>query len=158
MATYNGRCNCGQTEWTVKLEKEQQNNILCHCNTCKQLSGSAFTLNQVVPKDAIKVTKGSPKTYTYYGDSGNSTPISNTHISIRCLTIDSLGKPVHCYYCPNCTTHVYHHQTVMGDKLITRTILLDGGDKLNPGVEIYGKARLPWQKEVAQTFETLPPS
>ncbi|KAI9704966.1 MAG: hypothetical protein M1836_006746 [Candelina mexicana] len=137
MTTYNGRCNCGQTEWTVKLEKEQQNNILCHCNTCKQLSGSAFTLNQVVPKDAIKVTKGSPKTYTYYGDS---------------------GKPVHCYYCPNCTTHVYHHQTVMGDNLITRTILLDGGDKLNPGVEIYGKARLPWQKEVAQTFETLPPS
>jgi hypothetical protein len=65
---------------------------------------------------------------------------------------------VNCYYCPNCTTHVYHHQTVMGDKIVVRTILLDNGKSIQPGAEIYGKARLPWEKEVAQTFETLPPS
>jgi len=35
--------------------------------------------------------------------------------------------------------------------------LLDGGKDILPGAEIYGKARLPWEKEVAQTFETLPP-
>jgi hypothetical protein len=53
---------------------------------------------------------------------------------------------------------VYHHQTVMGDKIIARTILLDQGKSLKPGAEIYGKARLPWEKEVAQTFDTMPPS
>ena len=52
---------------------------------------------------------------------------------------------------------VYHHQTVMGDKIIARTIL-DQGKSLKPGAEIYGKARLPWEKEVAQTFDTMPPS
>jgi len=46
----------------------------------------------------------------------------------------------------------------MGDKIVVRTILLDQGKSIKPGAEIYGKARLPWEKEVAQTFETLPPS
>lgn len=45
----------------------------------------------------------------------------------------------------------------MGDKVVVRTILLDSGKDLKPGAEIYGKVRLPWEKEVAQTFETLPP-
>jgi flagellin-like protein len=31
MATFNGSCHCGQTNWTVKLEKEQQAHVLwCH--------------------------------------------------------------------------------------------------------------------------------
>ncbi len=46
----------------------------------------------------------------------------------------------------------------MGENLVARTIILDGGDKLEPAAEIYGKVRLPWEKEVAQTFETTPPS
>jgi hypothetical protein len=43
-----------------------------HCDTCKYLSGSAYTLNQIIPKDALKITKGGDalKKYTYYGDSG----------------------------------------------------------------------------------------
>ncbi|KAF2815975.1 uncharacterized protein BDZ99DRAFT_505572 [Mytilinidion resinicola] len=107
MTTYEGSCLCGQTEWTATLEKDQTEHVLCHCDTCKVLSGGAFTMNQIIPSSAFKLGKG--------------------------------GKPVHCYYCPNCTTHVYHHQTVLGDKYILRT------------------AKMPWEKEVATTFETLPP-
>ena len=46
------------------------------------------------------------------------------------------------------------------DTIILRTGLLEEGinGKLTPAAEIFGKARLPWEKEVAQTFETLPPS
>jgi hypothetical protein len=96
------RCHCGEVEWEVKLE--DKSHILCHCNGCasqmgsstyiptgancyigKMLSGGAYTLNQVVPRDNLRITKGELKKYTYTGDSGN---------------------PVHCYYCPNCTTHV----------------------------------------------------
>lgn len=45
----------------------------------------------------------------------------------------------------------------MGDKLVVRTILLEGGNKFPAGAELYGKVRLPWIKEVATTFETTPP-
>lgn len=35
-------------------------------------------------------------------------------------------------------------------------LLTEGLKKFEPKVEIYGKAKLGWEKEVAQTFETLP--
>jgi hypothetical protein len=43
-----------------------------HCNTCKELSGGTFTLNQIIPKNALNITKGKDNLgkYTYYGDSG----------------------------------------------------------------------------------------
>lgn len=45
------------------------------------------------------------------------------------------------------------------DKIVLRTGLLDEGIKnFQPAAEIFGKAKLPWEKEVATTFETLPPS
>lgn len=76
------------------------------------------------------------------------------------MKLTNTGKGVHCYFCKNCTTHVYHHQEVLGpDKIVLRTGLLDEGIKnFKPAAEIFGKAKLPWEKEVAQTFETLPPS
>jgi hypothetical protein len=92
------------------------------------------------------------KTYTYVGLSG---------ILLRsaspCFPLTLPGNPVHCYYCPNCTAHAYHHQTVLGDKVICRTILLDGGKSFKPVAEIFGKVRLPWSKEVAKTYEVVPP-
>ncbi|KAJ4352039.1 uncharacterized protein N0V89_007385 [Didymosphaeria variabile] len=141
MSSYKGHCHCGNTEWEAKLESDQQGHILCHCDTCKYLSGSTFTLNQIIPKAALNITKGESDLgkYTYYGES---------------------GKGVHCYFCKNCTSHVYHHQEVMGpDKIVLRTGLLTEGIKnFKPAAEIFGKAKLPWEKEVAETFETLPPS
>ncbi|KAF2196254.1 hypothetical protein GQ43DRAFT_445296 [Delitschia confertaspora ATCC 74209] len=144
MTTYTGKCHCGQTQWEATLEKEQQGHILCHCNTCKALSGSTSTLNQIIPKKNLKITKGEDglKVYTYCGDS---------------------GKPVDCFYCPNCTSHVYHHQAVMGpDTIILRTALLaDGLREFVPQAEIFGKDMLGWEKEVAgerKVFSVMPPS
>ena len=76
------------------------------------------------------------------------------------MTNRQTGKDVYCYFCPNCTAHVYHHQTVMGDDtIILRTGMLPKGLKeFEPAAEIFGKAKLSWEKEVAKTFETLPPS
>lgn len=44
-----------------------------HCNTCKELSGATYTLNQIIPAKALKITKGDDLgKYTYKGDSGKS--------------------------------------------------------------------------------------
>ncbi|KAH7121111.1 Mss4-like protein [Dendryphion nanum] len=141
MTSFDGHCLCGQTEFKAKLEKDQQGHILCHCDTCKYLSGSVFTLNQIVPRSALTITKGKDSLgkYTYYGES---------------------GKAVDCFFCKNCTSHIYHHQHVMGpDTIILRTGLLPKGQKeFQPAAEIFGKAKLHWEKEVAQTFDTMPPS
>jgi hypothetical protein len=57
---------------------------------------------------------------------------------------------VHCYYCGNCTSHPYHHQTALGeDKIILRTSLLTDAKGFKPVGEIFEKDRLAWVKAVA---------
>ncbi|QIW98466.1 hypothetical protein AMS68_003984 [Peltaster fructicola] len=139
MVVYNAKCHCGHHEWSWDLNEEQSKHILCHCNTCKILSGGPYTLNQIVPKSTLKITKGGePSVYSYKGDSGNS---------------------VKCYYCPHCTTHIYHHQEVMGpDTIIARTgIPAEARAKFPVAAEIYGKDKLSWEPKIAETFEILPP-
>lgn len=70
------------------------------------------------------------------------------------------GNSVNCYYCPHCTTHIYHHQEVMGpDTIIARTgIPADARKKFPVGAEIYGKDKLSWEPKIAETFDVLPPS
>jgi hypothetical protein len=67
---------------------------------------------------------------------------------------------VNCYYCPHCTSHIYHHQEVMGrDTIVLRTALLPKGRKEFPvAAEIYGKDKLSWEPKIAETFDVLPPS
>ncbi|GAB1738339.1 hypothetical protein KC333_g2286 [Hortaea werneckii] len=140
MSTFKGQCHCQHHQWEVTLTPDQSSHILCHCDTCKILGGGAYTMNQIIPKSNLKITQGGePACYTYKGDS---------------------GKSVNCYYCPKCTTHIYHHQEVMGpDTIIARTALLpEGRQKFNVGAEIYGKAKMSWEPKIAETFETLPPS
>lgn len=66
---------------------------------------------------------------------------------------DSLkGKKVHCYHCANCTSHVYHHQEVMGEQIIVRTILLEGGKGMGVGGEIFGEGRLGWVDDLKRSL------
>lgn len=45
------------------------------------------------------------------------------------------------------------------DTIIARTgLIAEGRKNFDVGAEIYGKAKMSWEKEVATTFETLPPS
>jgi hypothetical protein len=44
------------------------------------------------------------------------------------------------------------------DTIILRTVLVDGGKYFKPLAEIYGKVKMAWKPETAQTFETMPPS
>ena len=45
------------------------------------------------------------------------------------------------------------------DTIILRTAVLPKGRaEFKPSAEIWGKAKFPWEKEVAQTFEVMPPS
>ncbi|KAI9773169.1 MAG: hypothetical protein M1840_008290 [Geoglossum simile] len=134
--TYKAKCHCGQTEWTADFD-DTPAHVLCHCNACKLLGGGAYTLNMIIPQSSLNVTKGKDdlKVYTYHGDS---------------------GKPVHCYYCPNCTSHIYHHQTSVEGKFIARTIFFEGSKDFIPVLDVYGEDRLSWVPEIAKTSETAP--
>ncbi|KAK5685057.1 hypothetical protein LTS10_003132 [Elasticomyces elasticus] len=126
---YRGSCHCGALEWTARLESAEH--ILCHCRTCQQLSGGPYSCNQIIPKGDLKVTKGKPACYSYTGAS---------------------GKEVRCYFCATCTSHVYHQQDAMPDKVICRTLLLEGGKDMPATGEIFAEGRLGWVRELRESL------
>lgn len=122
-----GHCHCERIKWTARLETAEH--VLCHCDTCKRLGGGPYSCNQIIPHSDLQITSGKAevKCYTYKGAS---------------------GKDVRCYYCGNCTSHIYHHQDAMSDKVIVRTLLLKGGNDMDAGGEIFKEGRLKWVREL----------
>jgi hypothetical protein len=46
----------------------------------------------------------------------------------------------------------YHHQAVMPDKIIIRTLLLSKGPEMPATGEIFGEGRLSWVKELQENL------
>ncbi|KAI7355122.1 hypothetical protein KC320_g2992 [Hortaea werneckii] len=126
---YRGSCHCGELEWTAKLDVAEH--VLCHCQTCQKLGGGAYSCNQIIPRGNLSVTKGELGCYTYTGAS---------------------GKKVRCYFCPTCTSHVYHHQEVMPEKVIVRTLLLEGGSDMPATGEIFPEGKLAWVRDLRESM------
>ncbi|PSK58601.1 Chitin synthase 4 [Elsinoe australis] len=97
----------------------------CHCG------GGPYSCNYIVPEETLAITRGKPGHYQYKGAS---------------------GKFVHCYFCPTCTSHIYHHQDAMPEKVIVRTLLLDGGNQLKKGAEIFEEGQLGWVRDLDEAL------
>ncbi|KAJ4290838.1 hypothetical protein N0V90_010033 [Kalmusia sp. IMI 367209] len=124
---WRGSCHCEAVRWTARLESAEH--VLCHCETCRKLGGGPYSCNQIIPKEELKIVLGNENIgeYKYKGAS---------------------GKFVHCFYCLTCTSHIYHHQDVMPEKVIVRTLLLEGGSKMPATGEIFAEGKLNWVKEL----------
>jgi len=129
---WKGACHCGDVGWEVRIAQgEQLRHIVCHCDTCKKLGGGPYSCNYIVPREALTILKGKVGEYEYTGAS---------------------GKAVHCYFCPRCTSHVYHHQDAMPENVIVRTLLLDGGNELEAGGEIFAEGALGWAQDLRKAL------
>ncbi|KAF2444510.1 hypothetical protein P171DRAFT_342789, partial [Karstenula rhodostoma CBS 690.94] len=130
---WRGSCHCETVQWTARLESAEH--VLCHCTTCQKLGGGPYSCNQIIPKDDLKIVLGNENVgeYKYKGAS---------------------GKFVNCFFCKTCTSHIYHHQDAMPDKVIVRTLLLEGGSNMPATKEIFGEGRLSWVKELQDNLES----
>ncbi|KAL1633111.1 hypothetical protein SLS58_011220 [Diplodia intermedia] len=134
---WKGSCHCGGMVWEVVVKGGggEMKHVLCHCDTCKKLGGGPYSCNYIVPREDLTVTKGRPDVYTYKGAS---------------------GKDVRCYFCPTCTSHIYHHQDAMPEKVIVRTLLLEGGNDLEAGGEIFPEGKLKWVQDLKESLDPIP--
>ncbi|KAL5416924.1 hypothetical protein PMIN04_007986 [Paraphaeosphaeria minitans] len=130
---WRGSCHCETVRWTARLESAEH--VLCHCATCQKLGGGPYSCNQIISKDELDIVFGNENVgeYKYKGAS---------------------GKFVHCFFCKTCTSHIYHHQDVMPEKVIVRTLLLDGGDKMPATGEIFAEGKLNWVKELRDNLHS----
>jgi hypothetical protein len=94
----------------------------CHCRLCQQVSGSAFTANVAVPKDALRI-KGDVRYHEAKADSGNTV---------------SLG------FCPICGTPVVGKSSGMPELMMLRAGSLDDPSWYRPGMDLYTASAQPW--------------
>ncbi|CAF4662872.1 unnamed protein product, partial [Didymodactylos carnosus] len=133
-----GQCLCGQISVTLPqgtLNDKTENVRMCRCNNCRQVAGSLFTYNIVLPKTDVKI-QGEPKAYEDKNtDSGD--------VLLR-------------RFCPNCGSRIYGTNSKYPDRVVVSLGLFDQSPK--PSVQLYCKNRPEWEKQIdgCKDFEAMP--
>ena len=102
--TRTAQCPCGTLSATCRGEPARIS--LCHCNSCKRRSGSAFAVQATYPDDAV-VTIGQPSVYERINDEGrwarfSFCPTCGTTLWFRIeLRPDMVSIPVGCFGTPD---------------------------------------------------------
>lgn len=77
MSTYNGRCFCGEVEFTVTGEPAAMG--YCHCESCRHWSAGPVNAFSLWAPESLKVTKGEQYIGTYH-----KTPMSYRKWCTQC--------------------------------------------------------------------------
>jgi hypothetical protein len=131
MASITGRCVCGAI--TYECDADPVLHLICHCDDCQRSSGASFSVNVVVPDDALKVS-GEPSTYETVG---------TDH-----------GNPRERKFCPTCGSQLFTVLTEMPFTAI-KAGTLDDKALVTPGMEIWMDSAQPWH-EVPEGHKTFP--
>lgn len=126
-----GSCRCGALQMQITAPPFMT--AACHCDGCRKMSSSAFSLTMMVMRDAFKVIAGAP-VEAGRGDSGML-----TH-----------------YACPQC--HSWCYTDVAGmDFVNLRPALFDAPAWTEPFIETQRAEALPWVPELApHAFDRFP--
>ncbi|KIW98086.1 uncharacterized protein Z519_01670 [Cladophialophora bantiana CBS 173.52] len=128
--SYRGACQCGLIDFYMRSPSgKPPTHVICHCDTCKKISGAPYTCNYIISSEDLVISQGRERlrVYEYQGAS---------------------GKNVSCYYCEKCTSHIYHVQERDPSKAIVRTLLLDCGHALGASGEIFSEGALGWARDL----------
>jgi len=120
MAEKHGGCLCGQVRFSVTDDNPTV--ALCHCTHCQKLTGSAFSLNALSPREKFSVS-GSMKSYDDVGDS---------------------GKPLKRWFCPECGSPIWTDAEAMPDTAIVKGGCFDDTSWLKPTLQIFCDSKQNW--------------
>ncbi|MBV9903653.1 MAG: GFA family protein [Alphaproteobacteria bacterium] len=120
--TLEGGCRCGAVRYAVKADK-LPNAYACHCLDCQTWSGSAFSLQFIVPENALTIT-GAP------------------HLYERTTGEGSEQRTSHQRGCAQCMTRVYNTNTRRPGLAVVRAGTLDRSNDLTIVAHIWTKRKL----------------
>jgi hypothetical protein len=117
-----GRCHCGHISFEAEIDPAKV--MICHCEDCQTLSGSAF--RTVVPTElgTFQLLSGTPAIYIKTGESGARRQQS---------------------FCPQCGAPIYSAPADDGPKVHSlRVGILRQRKELDPKVQIWCRSQQPW--------------
>ena len=122
MPKLSGRCLCGAVGYECSAEPLAAP-IICHCTHCQKVSGSAFSVNVVVPAASV-VWKG--ESLASFADKGES------------------GKWISRKFCRNCGSSDLRSSERFPGAVIIKGGTLDDRSWLKPNTHIWTNSAQPW--------------
>jgi len=122
MQRLEGGCSCGAVRFALTRALFVW---LCHCDTCKKRTGSAYSISLAVDDDAVERFEGAIKIFSRVGES---------------------GKKVDYEFCPTCGTTVRWRVECIGNRQCYAGGALDNPRQLEAIGEMYTAAALPWAR------------
>jgi hypothetical protein len=132
---FQGGCACGAVRYEVGVEPLAV--ASCHCRDCQYASGGGPSIVVVVPKGAVKITKGKVKDFTKNADN---------------------GKPITRQFCAECGTPMFSVPSEGNPISIVKAGTLDDGSWLKPSLTLWTSSAQPWAHidQSLPTFEKQP--
>lgn len=117
---FEGGCRCGAIRYRVTAER-LPNVYACHCRDCQTWSGSAFSLQAILPEDRFAIT-GEPALYE--------------------RTSPESGRTSRQHACPVCFTRIYNTNSARPGFVTVRAGTLDRSDELKVVAHIWTKRKM----------------
>lgn len=115
-----GGCRCGRIRYRFPIEGPPRA-YACHCHDCQTWSGSAFSLQVVIPEDQLELT-GEPALYERPSTDG-------TRLSRQ-------------RGCPVCFTRIFNTNTARPGLAVVRAGTLDRSDEVAIVAHIWMKRKM----------------
>jgi hypothetical protein len=116
-----GGCCCGQVRYEVRAEPTAL--YCCHCTDCQRQTGSAYAMSMFVPRRAVAIIAGVPKSWRRQGDS---------------------GRFMRCFFCGECGARLYNEPENRPDVTVLKPGTLDDTSWLRPAGDIWTRSKQPW--------------
>lgn len=115
-----GGCLCGKVRY--RADVEPATTAICHCTNCQRQSGSAFSVNVMLPEASLEI-EGTLSTFIDKGDSGN--------------TVDRK-------FCPACGSPIFSDPAAMPGIIGLKAGTLDDHSAIKPGLQVYRDSGQEW--------------
>lgn len=121
MPKIEGGCLCGQVRYKSEAEPKMQ--VVCHCPDCQKQTGTAFSVNVLVPTESIVFEGSARRQYTCLGDT---------------------GKPVVRNFCSNCGSPLSTEMEGFGNLAAVKAATLDDDSWVKPEIQIWCDTAKPY--------------
>ena len=122
MLQASGSCLCGAVRY--RLAGEPAMVAVCHCRTCQRNTGSAFSTNVAMPRDAVTIEGDALATYETRAGSD--------------------AAPFYRSFCSHCGSPVCAQGEAYPGIVFVKAGTLDDPTRIAPSVHIFCAERLPW--------------
>lgn len=126
-----GGCRCGCVR--LRITAAPLVTMACHCTGCQRMTSSAYSLNALLPADALEVTVGEP------------------------VAGGAKTEGIRHFFCGNCMSWLFTRFDAMPGFVNLRPTMLDDTSWFAPFMETYTSEKLPFAATGAElSFERFP--